>query len=410
MREFSPDFSHQLWDGEEIHLENPNDAGVVIYVLCNKFLEHAAQLYGTISESERYEILKSLEPALPSNVFWAPRSNRVINDHSEFFRQGGDGERWYNSIDAMSSAPGVKVYEFRRGHEKQMQQEQEEEQEQEYELWLANKSDESATHLLTKLEKVAMWFIETADSVNFSEDDRWEVLFCFQKHHNLLTQSITYSVVGYMTLFTFRNPFQGSKLRICQALILPHHQGRGLGRIMMMQVYAIAKERGETSEVTVEDPAPGFQCLRDFVDCEWALQAEFVIEKLSNTSESSLLAKALKITPSQAVFITESFQFASIIPSNADLLPKQHYREAVRVAESSSSSVNENDALESMLQEPAMREFRLSVKRRLLKENSDLKLLTKIDMQKELETLFRLQLKRFLAVLKVTKKAIQDSR
>jgi GNAT superfamily N-acetyltransferase len=54
-------------------------------------------------------------------------------------------------------------------------------------------------------------------------------------------------------------------MRVCQALILPPYQGRGLGRQMLLQVYRVAAERDSVVEVAVEDPAPGFQRQRDAV-------------------------------------------------------------------------------------------------------------------------------------------------
>lgn len=388
-----PDFTHQLWEDEKIFLESSIDSGVIICIACDKFLEHAVQFKG-IDEGDQVKILNSLQPGLPSNTFVAPLLISDIKDSWEFFHHGTVGDKWYRSLGAMTSPPGVIVSEFRVGDEQHGVI---------YELRLANKTDEAACQLLLKLEKVAMWFIETADSVNFSEDDRWEILFLFQKHRRPDSDLVSYSVVGYMTLFTFRNPFQGSKLRICQALILPHHQGKGFGRIMMLQVYAIAKERNELSEVTVEDPAPGFQCLRDRVDCEWALK-EVAVEKLSITAESRTLAKLLKITSSQAVFVTEAFLFESLVPRQTDLSTYKLYdRKASREGDTNVSATADVGIIESLLQDSSMREFRLTVKRRLLKENNELKLLPKVDMQRELENLFQIELKRFIAVLKVTR-------
>ena len=67
---------------------------------------------------------------------------------------------------------------------------------------------------------------------------------------------------GYITLYSFQNPFAGTRVRICQALILPSFQRRGLGRELMWHVYNIVYNRPEVSEITVEDPCPGFQALR----------------------------------------------------------------------------------------------------------------------------------------------------
>ena len=152
-----------------------------------------------------------------------------------------------------------------------------------FEIYLATDKDSGAGELLHRAEKIAVWHIETADSVDFS-DERWEVLNIYntithRKHQNLnnnvlngTDEYVTRSFAGYMTLFTFNNPFLGSKIRICQALVLPHMQGQGLGRKLLLAAYNLAKSRSSIVEVTVEDPAPAFEWLRDTVDCEWVIQ------------------------------------------------------------------------------------------------------------------------------------------
>jgi histone acetyltransferase 1 len=159
-----------------------------------------------------------------------------------------------------------------------------------FEIFLVTAKDTGATEFLNKAEKVAIWFIETADSVDFS-DERWEALFLFRKNiKNITTNTSTTTTTttlitelsssdttqetdevffaGYFTLFTFNNPIVGSKIRICQALILPHLQNFGLGKKMLHTIHKLANERSHVVEITVEDPAVAFQRLRDVVDFE----------------------------------------------------------------------------------------------------------------------------------------------
>jgi hypothetical protein len=60
-----------------------------------------------------------------------------------------------------------------------------------------------------------------ADTIDFSSG-QWEVLFLINR-----TNPAAPEFVGYFTLFTFVNPFKGARIRVCQALILPHEQNRG---------------------------------------------------------------------------------------------------------------------------------------------------------------------------------------
>ena len=52
-----------------------------------------------------------------------------------------------------------------------------------FEIWRCNADDQGAVDLIARLEKVALWFIETADSVDFS-DKRWKASLLFQKTNN----------------------------------------------------------------------------------------------------------------------------------------------------------------------------------------------------------------------------------
>ena len=128
---------------------------------------------------------------------------------------------------------------------------------------------------MARAERIAMFFIETADLIDFT-DSRWEVLFVFHKKTvSKQTRStkgaddFIWTFVAYTTLFSFRNPFVGTNLRVCQSLVLPHMQGQGFGREMLRAVYSIAAERKHIVEVTVESPCEAYQRLRDCVDYEW---------------------------------------------------------------------------------------------------------------------------------------------
>jgi len=52
---------------------------------------------------------------------------------------------------------------------------------QSYEIWQCVASDSGASELIARAEKTAMWFIETADSVDFA-DLRWSAVLLFQAH------------------------------------------------------------------------------------------------------------------------------------------------------------------------------------------------------------------------------------
>jgi len=250
-------------------------------------------------------------------------------------------------------------------------------------------SDHGASELIARAEKTAMWFIETADSVDFA-DLRWSAVLLFQ------TLSNERVFVGYMTLFSFLNPITGSKLRICQALVLPIFQGKGLARELMLHIYrTYLSGDGEVSDLTVEDPSPDFQRLRDAVDLEWFWETNSP-EHDRHGLEPADVAKKLKIIKSQAEFVLEAWDYVNVVNGivrkmiqNSELkVKKSHEKDA-----SIQSSDLESDAKYGS--------FRLKVKRRLLKANPELKGLTKKEMQEELVRLYDDELQRFRSIEKV---------
>jgi histone acetyltransferase 1 len=189
-------------------------------------------------------------------------------------------------------------------------------------LSLATGSEAASYH--SSVQKLALFFIETADGVDISDYSAgfWKVLYLFQKlpgyrdqetilprshrsgfwrstSHSVATSSSRYALAGYMTLFHFRSLFRKPKpgivLRVCQALVLPHYQRCGHGKHMLHAVYDIAHGEASPStllprsrtilkrtklskksssvndaivEINVEDPAPAFTALRVLVDFE----------------------------------------------------------------------------------------------------------------------------------------------
>eukprot|EP01041_Mallomonas_annulata_P013165 gene13165-27849_t len=261
----SPDFTHQLFDDESISLHPPALLKLDICINCwNMNYEIKYEHESTATDSEKAYIINRISPALPEEL-----------------------------STTSSYPPGRIIHSFIQNNIS-------------YEIRLANHHDIGATELHNSVAKLALWFIETADSINFN-DDRWEVLFILQRNYSLqhptenenhsentninttttststtiakttstdssdttanmsttTTTSVSYCCVGYFTLFTFINPLVGSRIRVCQALILPPYQRKKLGQHMLLCVYRLAQDRDAVVEVTVEDPAPGFQILRN---------------------------------------------------------------------------------------------------------------------------------------------------
>lgn len=320
-----------------------------------------------------------------------------------------------------------------------------------FEFYLSSHKVAGTSALVSNAEKLAVWYIETADGVSF-EDDKWEVLLCYKREgqvnsgaddtsseFNYSVRNHQYSLAGYMTLYSFSNPFAGSKLRICQALVLPSMQRRGLGHQMMICLYRyIAQSRQQVVEITVEDPCEGFSALRDLVDTKWCithmdeLMTAFQTSSLGeltpqekgqlpsrNTKLYSFLqyvhhhhvsggftknlctkfASILRVTLAQFRFSMDALCLLFIRQQGHLLKGNSDSDASVPIADRNDvSSDKENSS--SAASSATMKNFRIQMKRSLLKENPELKLLPdKEQVQKELLILYNEEYQRALKVV-----------
>ena len=151
--------------------------------------------------------------------------------------------------------------------------------------------DPGLREVFERQQRLATWFIDGASPIDL-DDGRWEVLTLYASAlptgapaaaatttagaaapSAATTAATVDATVGFVTLFTFRNPFAGAKVRVCQALVLPPYQRAGHGFRLLSAAYAAcALARPHVTEVTVEDPAPGFVRLRDATDLALCLR------------------------------------------------------------------------------------------------------------------------------------------
>ena len=176
--------------------------------------------------------------------------------------------------------------------------------------------DVKARQYHDEVEKLAPWYIETADCVHMGltggisnrggeEGDHWKVVYLFEQHEakapgpkrssrlaksrglseseNTITKP-KYSLCGYMTIL-----FHGTKMVVCQVLILPPYQRSGHGTHLMRAAYnslAFSKKCIEPiSQLDVELPGKAFVCLRDRMDYELICD---VMKKVNNRNTFDL--------------------------------------------------------------------------------------------------------------------------
>eukprot|EP01038_Epipyxis_sp_PR26KG_P012824 gene12824-17194_t len=422
---YSPEFTHQLFENEEmISLINVTEDDykrefkIKIFVDC---LTMTVRVYfsSTFKAVEMEKTKELLSIGLPNDTIWFCSTLPTIdnnNVHCDKIFEFNDKSNHSDCNVDIRVGRYISKFHYNSNY---------------YEIYVANANDVGANELLQRGEKMALWSIETADSIDFT-DNRWEVFFLYKKcfpstksmsptstiqypdlkndnlKDNNINQKDYFYFCGYMTLFSFHNPLVGTKVRVCQALILPHLQGCGLGKKLLQSIYDNALRRPEVVELTVEDPAPGFSMLRDAVDFEWFISKMGLVDSKNNNNNSNIviirqflgdnnrnniefLQEKLKLTTNQLLFILDSLQYISIVEEISSLSVTQDSSNDTRNLQKllllSSNEIQSNNTL--------FPKFRLSVKRKLLNNNKELKSLPKTEMQKELSGLFDEEMTRF---------------
>lgn len=269
-------------------------------------------------------------------------------------------------------------------------------------LCLASGQEASKFH--TKVQGLALWFIETADDVDVAskEGGFWKVLYILQRH-----QRNQYSLAGYTTLFHFHSPFKKPKagyvVRICQALVLPPYQRSGHGKQMLTCVMDIAHgvyagrihsastnsngeegDEDEIVEINVESPAPAFVMLRNRTDYDCFLRS------IDDESQEPWFHCNSDATVTEESFFTSLPETDVVLAaSKAKIIPRQIQivQELYKLQKLHDHVMSEGKEQKEELE----KRFRLMVKKRLNKEHrEDLSgFRTKAEKQSFLEEEFR---------------------
>jgi histone acetyltransferase 1 len=189
------------------------------------------------------------------------------------------------------------------------------------------RTDNKARQYHDQLEKLAPWWIETADCVGMGLTEgvnetggHWKVLYLFEKHNTKSPAAkrgvgrsksqkakppiAKYSLAGYMTLW-----FQGKNMVVCQVLLLPPYQRSGHGTELLRAAYDLAFAKcgadsmDTVSQIDVELPGKAFVALRNRLDYD--LFSEAI--KISHTPYSlipSEYAKPIDLSAPRDQYIT----------------------------------------------------------------------------------------------------------
>jgi histone acetyltransferase 1 len=126
--------------------------------------------------------------------------------------------------------------------------------------------------LHTCLQPLLVFFIDAASEIS-QDDPNWELFLCVEK-----SVDGELEVVGFTTCYKFYVFPDKNRVRLSQILVLPPHQGKGAGSLLLESVYSFADGLNAV-DLTFEDPTETLQKMRDRKDlhrllgCPWAIEA-----------------------------------------------------------------------------------------------------------------------------------------
>ncbi|KAJ2558953.1 histone acetyltransferase 1 [Coemansia sp. RSA 1933] len=111
-----------------------------------------------------------------------------------------------------------------------------------------------------RMQTFMLFYIEGAQFID-AADDKWRVFTVFEKL--VLQGAVSYSLVGYCTMYQFYHYPDRKRPRISQFLVLPPFQGQGHGSQLYRFIHALVLRTPEYVDLTVEDPSESFDDMRD---------------------------------------------------------------------------------------------------------------------------------------------------
>jgi len=161
-----------------------------------------------------------------------------------------------------------------------------------------------------RLETFIMWFIDGASFID-TDDEQWDYYVIFEKYKDE-EGAEKHAVVGLSTVFRFYAYPEQIRPRVSQMLILPPFQGMGLAADVL-KIIIDQYQVKDVTEITMEDPSPQCQRVRDFNDVRICINLkQFSSERLVKGFHLAMYSganEAAKINRRQARRVYEILRY-----------------------------------------------------------------------------------------------------
>mmetsp|Transcript_11716 Transcript_11716/g.23123 ORF Transcript_11716/g.23123 Transcript_11716/m.23123 type:complete len:503 (+) Transcript_11716:35-1543(+) len=172
-----------------------------------------------------------------------------------------------------------------------------------------------ATTFVNRLQTLVLWTIETGSGIKVP-DPAWNIYTLYSRTE--AAGHPVYSLVGFITAYRYwvydrtSKSVEKSRLRVSQAVVLPPFQRKGHGARMLKAVYKAAQADPKVLDVSVEDPSPDFQALRDVTDLGVIRDGGDLAALTGDTPPLAELGGRYKLTPTQMKRLAEAAQFVML--------------------------------------------------------------------------------------------------
>eukprot|EP00802_Teleaulax_amphioxeia_P009965 Tamp_09990.p1 GENE.Tamp_09990~~Tamp_09990.p1 ORF type:complete len:580 (-),score=204.40 Tamp_09990:276-2015(-) len=160
-----------------------------------------------------------------------------------------------------------------------------------------------AVKLVQRMQTFAVWLIETGQAIEVP-DPRWNILTLYRVDKGADEQPV-HTMLGFYTAYRYwvydkeRNELDKFRLRLSQCIIFPPFQRQGHGARLLRAFYKMGREDASVLDMSVEDPSPEFQALRDLTDVKHlqgeAGALEAAAKACGQAEELSQMAGKLKL-------------------------------------------------------------------------------------------------------------------